>query len=75
LNSVFGTFETDKNLEIVKDLEHLKVLTSEGQGDSLEWKELYHKLTTYYGENYGPLKGVLLHRDFLKKLSETRTNA
>lgn len=68
LQSVFGTFETDLNLKIVKNLEQLKILTCEGKGDTQEWHKLYQELVTYYGENYGPLKGVVLHKEFLKSL-------
>lgn len=72
LRSVFGTDSTPQNLEIVDKLNRLIGLTSSGLGDTEEWKEIYEDLVGYYGDEYGPLLGVVQHKNFLKRISEER---
>lgn len=72
LRSVFGTDSTPQNLEIVDKLNRLVGLTSSGLGDSEEWKKIYEELVRYYGDGYGPLLGVVQHKDFLERISKER---
>jgi len=72
LRSVFGTDSTPQNLKIVDKLNRLVGLTSNGLGDTEEWKEIYDELVSYYGDEYGPLLGVVRHKDFLKRISKER---
>ena len=72
LRGVFGTNPTPQNLEIVNKLNRLIELTSSGLGDTKEWNAIYKELVIYYGDNYGPLCGVVRHKDFLKQINEER---
>ncbi len=75
LRGIFGTSPAPQNLEIVNKLNRLIALTSGGRGDTMEWRMLYDELVCYYGEEYGPLKGAVMHKDFLEKLKQERTDA
>ncbi len=66
LESVFGTFATPQNLEIIEKYDRLSAMVSQGLADSSEWSSLYDELVAYYGANYGPLLGVLEHKMFLE---------
>lgn len=67
LRGIFGTFPSPQNLAIVNKLDRLAALTSQGEWRSREWHNLYEELTRYYGNDYGPLKGVVAHKDFLER--------
>ncbi len=75
LEGIFGTYPTPFNLEIVRKLNQLSAMVSEGLYDTGEWQKLYQELEGYYGRKYGPLAGIVEHRNFLKRLNKERGNA
>lgn len=75
LQRIFGTGPTAQELEIVGKLNRLIALTDEGYGETAEWRLLYDELCAYYGDDYGPLKGTVMHRDFLRKIKRDALNA
>ncbi len=75
LRGIFGTSPSPQNVEIVNKLNRLIDLTSEGLGEMEEWRGLYNELVNYYGEEYGPLAGAVMHKNFLKRLEKERADA
>ena len=75
LEGIFGTFQTPFNFEIVKKLNRLDAMVSEGLYDTEEWQKLYQELERYYGKGYGPLAGIVEHKNFLIRLNKERSNA
>ena len=75
LTGIFGTYPTPLNLEIVKKLNRLDAMVYENQYDTEEWQALYRELVNYYGENYGPLEGIVEHKNFLQRMAQERNHA
>jgi len=75
LRGIFGTFPSPQDIAIVKKLNKFTALTSQGEWQSSEWRNLYEELAMYYGRDYGPLKGVIAHKDFLERISAGASNA
>lgn len=75
LEKIFGTYPTPFNLEVVQKLNQLSAMVSEGLYDTEEWLKLYQELEGYYGKGYGPLSGIVEHKNFLKRLNKERENA
>lgn len=75
LRSVFGTLPLPEHIEIVQKLKQLLALAAEGVDDPKRWDPLYHELLTHYGDNYGPLVGAVLQRNFVARLKKEREHA
>lgn len=75
LRGVFGTDLIPRQLDISKKLNELKVLAADGCEDEGRWNVLYQELRDHYGPNYGPLEGIVKHREFVLRLKRERSHA
>lgn len=74
LANIFGTHPTAP-VDAAVELSKYSALVSQHLEDTSEGKKLFNELVAHFGQDYPPLKKVVLHKEFLARLRKERNNA